>query len=280
MANTTGQQSYYPKVDPSVPDAVRYHLQLIYEKLNNHAQAFSMIGAAAGGKGKTVIINGGQSSPVTPPAPPPPPVLSIGAVNNQSGVTSYTTSPTDNTALLVLSSPTGIAVTLSTSIKSPWIVFVTNQGTGNATITPQSGTISYANNPGAASMPLNGGSSAIIAFDGTNFWAFTEPSGGGTFSRTPHIVTGTRSLNTIYQNTTGTEMIVTGWATTRGSSVGHLNALVGVTSPPLLAVWGNEYTATISAGFAGFNFTVPNNYFYQITSSGAITGVGNWIEYY
>ena len=66
-----------------------------------------------------------------------------------------------------------------------------NQGAGTATLTPSvSGavtpTISYAGNPGAASMPLLGGYCAIVAYDGANWWAYTEPIVPVTFGAISH----------------------------------------------------------------------------------------------
>lgn len=100
----------------------------------------------------------------------------IGTVNNQSGVTSYTTQQSDYGAFVLLEDASAIAVTLAGSgsapgITLPWYANFLNFGAGTATFTPASGTISYPGNLGAASMPLPQGCAANIAYDGTNYWA-------------------------------------------------------------------------------------------------------------
>lgn len=165
-----------PPIGPEIPGEVGNHLQLLYQKIGNHTQAFSLlsqkIAALQGGGSITnVIEEGGGGSSISTGSP-------IGAVNNQSGATSYATQQGDNGSLVVLSSASSIAVSLP-SQAVPWFCFITNQGTGTATLTPVSGTINYAGNPSSSSMPLDGGYSALIAFDGTNWWAWTEPASGG-----------------------------------------------------------------------------------------------------
>jgi|SRR6185312_3147618 len=101
-------------------------------------------------------------------------------------------------------------------------------------------------------------------------------------TRVPHDETALRNFNTVYQNTSGAEMWVTGWALTGGSSTASLSALVGSTSPGVAFVWGQDFTATLSGGKAGFTFVVPDGYFYELQTSGAILGTtaANWVEYF
>jgi len=106
-------------------------------------------------------------------------------VNNQSGVTSYSTTVFDNGGLLVLSDASPVSVALVPSA-TPYGFFVANQGSGTATLTPSSGTISYAGNLGAASIPLLGGYCAMVAYDGANWWAWTEPIVPVTFGAVAH----------------------------------------------------------------------------------------------
>ena len=166
-----------PTISPEVPFEVRRHLQLIYQKLGNHTQAFALqqakINSITTGNTTTVVEGGGSGGSITPST------SSILTVNNQSGATSYATVAGDDGALIVLSDSSPIALSL-TPQTPPWGCFVANQGAGTATLTPSvSGavtpTISYAGNPGAASMPLLGGYCAIVAYDGANWWAYTEP---------------------------------------------------------------------------------------------------------
>jgi hypothetical protein len=170
-------QTFFPKIDENIPAEVQLHLQLIYQKLNNHALAITTASTKATTISNTTVIQETAGGTPGPPPPPPPvsPISALGTVNNQSGATAYTTQPGDNGALLVLSDAAPIAVTLNTGVGSPWMCFVANQGTGTATLTPATGTISYAAHPGAASMPVLGGYCCLIVFEGTNFWAWTEP---------------------------------------------------------------------------------------------------------
>lgn len=104
-------------------------------------------------------------------------------------------------------------------------------------------------------------------------------SGGSAINRLPHVVTGLRAFSTTYQNTSGGEMWVTGYGLTSGGSTADIDCLIGSGSP-ITSVWGNEATATVSGGKAGFSFPVPNSYFYAINVTGAITSVGTWVEFY
>ena len=109
----------------------------------------------------------------------------FGFVNNQTGVTAYTTVQSDSSSLIVLNDASAIAVTLSVSasapgIQVPWSAAFLNLGVGTATLTPATGTINYAGNLAAASMPIKQGQFALVWYDGTSFWAFLAtlaPSG-------------------------------------------------------------------------------------------------------
>lgn len=164
-----------PTVDPEVPWQVRRHLQLIYQKLGNHTQAFQVqqekINSLKSGTVTKVFEDGsgGGSNSSS---------MAL-TVNNQSGVTSYATASGDNGALIILSDASPIAVSL-TAQAPPWGCFIANQGSGTATLTPavsgsSTPTISYTGHPGAASMPLLGGYGTLIGFDGSNWWALTMP---------------------------------------------------------------------------------------------------------
>lgn len=112
------------------------------------------------------------------------------AVDNQTGVTSYQTQAGDNGALVVLNDASPIAVTLAGSTP-PYGLFLVNQGTGLVTLTPAApptgtSTISYPGNPAAASMPLLAGYGAIVAFDGSNWFAMTIPIVPESFTHVTH----------------------------------------------------------------------------------------------
>jgi hypothetical protein len=107
-------------------------------------------------------------------------VSAIGFVNNQVGVTAYTTVPSDQGAFIIFNDASPIAVTLSTlgsggGISLPWYCAILNFGAGLVTLTPASGTITYPNNLAAATMPIAQGNAVSVVYDGTNFWGFTIP---------------------------------------------------------------------------------------------------------
>lgn len=168
-----------PTIDPEVPFQVRRHLQLIYQKLGNHTQAFQLqqakINAIKGGTSTTIVEGGGSGGGSIIPFTPQPGI----PINNQSGLTVYSTVTGDNGALIVLSDASPIAVSL-TPETPPWGCFICNQGAGAATLTPAAlggvtPTISYTGNPGAGSMPLLSGYGCLVGFDGSSWWALTMP---------------------------------------------------------------------------------------------------------
>lgn len=89
---------------------------------------------------------------------------SIGVVNEQS-TGSYTLVAGDFGAIVVLDTAPVFALTLS-SISTPFYSVIANQCAGVATLTPASGTVN-----GFGSWPVPPGGFAIVAFDGTNWWA-------------------------------------------------------------------------------------------------------------
>lgn len=101
----------------------------------------------------------------------------IGMVNDETGLTAYTTQQSDYGAFVLLSDASAIAVTLADApgIQIPWFTILINEGVGLVTVTPASGTISYPNNLAAGSMPLAQGQSAMIVFDSVNFTAIIFP---------------------------------------------------------------------------------------------------------
>ena len=95
-----------------------------------------------------------------------------GPVNNQTGVTAYTTAQTDNGALVIFNDASPVAVTLNNSVTLPWYFFALNQGAGLVTLTPQQGLID-----GAANATLANGFFIVVFFDGANYWSCVIPSG-------------------------------------------------------------------------------------------------------
>jgi hypothetical protein len=160
-----------PHVSENVPWDTRVHLQAIYQKLANHTQAFSLqqsqIAAIKPAGSTTAITSGGGGSQVP---------ISLGAVNNQAGATSYTTTQGDDGVVLQLNDASPVAVTLSSAVNPQFYLTVTNFGAGTATLTPSSGNIN-----GVASYSLFLGGMTVVVFDGVNWWATAEnplPSSG------------------------------------------------------------------------------------------------------
>lgn len=92
----------------------------------------------------------------------------LGNVNNQIGVTDYTTQTTDNGAKIVVGDSSAVAITLNDAVTAPWFCFIDNDSSSIASLIPASGTIhgqSY----------ITGGSFGIVMFDGTDFWCGTTP---------------------------------------------------------------------------------------------------------
>lgn len=163
--------TWVPKVSAEpTPAEIHRLFTLAFQKLGNHATAFALqqakINAIHSGNSTTIVESSGGGGSIVPSIPGGIPV------NNQSGQTSYTTASTDDGALIVLSDASAIAVSL-TPQSPPWSCFITNQsalGGGVATLTPASGTIN-----GAASLAVPPSYAAIVAFDGSNWWALTMP---------------------------------------------------------------------------------------------------------
>ena len=235
-----------PAIAPEVPHEVAIHLQLLYQKAGNHTQAFGLIqqqiAKLKSGSTTTIIEGGGGGGSV-------PVTTGILAVDNETGQTSFTTQPGDNGSLLILSDASPIAVTLSGG-SLPYGLFIANIGTGTATLTPAlSATISYAGNSAAASMPLPGGYSCIVAYDGVNWWGWTEPiqpnfadnesvtitAGSGTLAHTPN---PSASLQLFAWNTGfGATLLVQGQDYTLAGAVITLGASV----PPTVGAYRAFY---------------------------------------
>lgn len=161
-------QSSGPTISPDVPWEIGRHLQLLYQKLGNHTQAFNLqqqqIANLKAGSTTTNIIAGvGGSSPAPPPPPPSTGFLGQGLINNQAGATSYITQPGDNGILLVLNDASPVAVTLTTNA-APFYLIITNFGAGAATLTPSTGTIN-----GGASLSLLQNQTVLASCDSTNW---------------------------------------------------------------------------------------------------------------
>lgn len=199
-------QSSGPVISPEVDWETRRHLQLLYQKLGNHTQAFQLqqqqiANLKAGSTTTNIIAGGGGSAPAPPPPPPSTGFLGQGLINNQTGATSYITQPGDNGILLVLNDAAPVAVTLTTNA-APFYLVITNMGTGTATLTPSTGTIN-----GGASLALLQGQTVIASCDSTN-WETTALAAP---LQSPAL-TGTPTAPTAAPLTNSTQIATTAYA--------------------------------------------------------------------
>ena len=261
-----------PTISPEVPWETRRHLQLIYQKLGNHTQAFSLqqqtIAKLKAGATTTVFEGGGGGGGGGS-------VAAIGvAVNNQSGQTSYSTLSGDNNALIVFSDASSIAVTLN-SQTPPWSCFVANQsalGAGTVTLTPFSGTISYAGNPAAASMPVLPTYCALVCFDGTSWWGWTEPIVPVGFSAISHqFLTAYNALTGAFTAAQPAFTDISGIAQVAQGGTGTATpGLVAGTNVTITGSWPDQ---TINASTTGLSVTITTAQLTPTGTQGSMTFV-------
>ena len=116
----------------------------------------------------------------------------------------------------------------------------------------------------------------VLTFNGTSFVPQNTSRAQGSVAI---YSSGGRAANTVYQNTSGGVLFISGAMATVGSSVGAIAVVIGATSSPTTGVWQNEATATQSGGSAGFYAAVPNGWYYEVVTVGAVTPtVQVWAE--
>ena len=158
-------QPYYPQIDKEIDPKVTVHLQRIYPALNDFNQAIILL--------KSQLTASTTAAKTTTPTfttviQTITGFVGLGVVNNQSGVTAYTTQTSDNGAFIIVADASPVAVTVNSVVTTPYFFYISNMGTGTATLTPTSGTIN-----GLASFALPSEYSSFVFFDGTNWWAAT-----------------------------------------------------------------------------------------------------------
>ena len=246
------------KAEPEVVETIQYHddaitdLQQAIPKLKSQIDSLvTTVGAVTASSSSS----SGSSQSITNI------INNIGFVNPQQGVTIYATQPSDEGALIILSDASPIAVTLTSSgsipgITLPWYTFFLNLGSGTATLTPATGTISYPGNLGASSMPVVAEAMALVYFDGTNFWAATVAALSGS----------------------GTTGFVPVWTSSTALGDSHIDdgvTLAGTltSSEPTLATAGGVVTATLGADAARFDGLGPVPFNFNVADVGA-AGLG------
>lgn len=104
----------------------------------------------------TTIIQSGGSGGGGGTAP-------IGIVNDQRGVTSYTTQQSDYGAKIIVGDSSAIAITLDAGVTTPWFAIIDNDSSSIASLTPSGATL-----VGEDTLPP--GCFGIIYFDGVHFF--------------------------------------------------------------------------------------------------------------
>ena len=259
-----------PQVDPDVAEAIGFHDDAITDLQQAIPSLKSQIDAL---KPSTATPTAGTNTTtssetvITQPS-------TIGAVNNQTGVTSYATLPTDYGAFILLSDASPVAVTLSqgTTITPPWFAIFLNYGVGLATLTPATGTITYPGNLAAASMPLPQNVGCMVVYDGANFdavlfpvspqntpgvahkWVASYNSTTGVFTLTQPAFTDVSGIATVAQGGTGTSS----------------PALIPGTNVTITGTWPNQ---TINASTTGLSVTITTAALTSLGTQGSMTFV-------
>jgi hypothetical protein len=92
-------------------------------------------------------------------------IAGLGGVNDQLGVTSYTTQQSDNGAKIIVGDSSPVTVNLSAAVTTPWFTIIDNDSSSVATL---AGTVE-----GARS--IYPGGFAVVFFDGATFWSGCTP---------------------------------------------------------------------------------------------------------
>jgi len=197
-------------------------------------------GSTSGGGTETVIIS-----------QPSPSQNVIGAVNDQTGNTAYTTTPTDYGAFIVLNDASAVAVTLATAttITTPWFSTFVNLGAGTVTITPATGAIN-----GAGSFSLLSGEATSVAYDGANFVAEPFPALNLVLT-----TTGSTGPATLVGSTLNVPVYVpTGGGVTRGATITNAAGSYWVWGDGVIEAWGSVSVPATTTPMNTCTITFPN----------------------
>lgn len=88
----------------------------------------------------------------------------VGGVNDQIGVTAYTTQQSDYGVKIIVGDSSAIAITLNGGVTTPWFTIIDNDSSSIASLTPSGATSLVGENT------IPPGCFAIVYFDGAHFW--------------------------------------------------------------------------------------------------------------
>jgi hypothetical protein len=152
---------------------------------------------------------------------------SAGSVNDQTGNTSYILQQSDFGGIIVINTASAFALTLNSSVTTPFYCVIENFGTGTVTLTPDS--VSVIINT-AASTTLPSGQSALLFWNSpTEWWMTTLPP------MAPIPLVGTTGAIGGAPLTLG--QTVTGTAAVAGSTTAMAVVASPVTNPGAGFVW-------------------------------------------
>lgn len=179
----------------------------------------------------------------------------LGNVNNQLGVSAYSTQTTDNGAKIIVGDSSAVAVTLNSAVTAPWLCVIDNDSSAVANLIPASGVLHGEQN-------IQPGGFGTVFFDGTDFWCGATGVTPKTFIPVDStFLTGYDAATGLFDS--GTVPIAA------DSSLGVVfpdNVTIGIDS-------GMIYTQVFAdSGAPGFTPSTPGNPFYFDSSIGPWQG--------
>ncbi|HWF62945.1 MAG TPA: hypothetical protein VN666_21915 [Nitrospira sp.] len=112
---------------------------------------------------KTTVTSTSSSSSGGGGGSTPPIISSLGVVNDQLGVTAYTTQQADNGAKIIVGDASPVIVSLDNTVLIPWFTIIDNDSSSMVSLAPVGGSVF-----GENTIPPGG--FGIVYFDGANFW--------------------------------------------------------------------------------------------------------------
>lgn len=238
MANLPPTTFRYPfALEKQPPDVVQAHqmafnaifdlqnaIKALKSQINTHTTAIS---AAAASTASTIVVNSSNFP-------------GLGAIRDETGSTAYTNLQADNGILLILNDASAVAVTLDSSMVTPYFLFSTNGGTGTVTYTPTSGLIN-----GAASWVLPEGGLFLIAFDGVNW-------------KTSDVLVLAQTFNAVAHEWLNSYSATTGIFTATQPAFTDISGNLATSQLPTAGLTTTITTAKLTSGGANGSMTFTN----------------------